>query len=181
MTRVLKALNRIEGVVLILVLVFLIGLTLAGVVLRYVFNNPFTWMEEVQLASLVWITFLGASLAFRYHAHVGIEIVVDLLPATAQKVMRVVIGVVIFVVLAYLFLRCLDFLQVFIATGRTTSTLGIPFTVVYGVAPVSIVLMAISYASTEFWPALRDLRSGAAPTDAPADVPFTPETPEVTE
>lgn len=155
-----RGLDLAEGAVLIVVLVGLVGLTFAGVVLRYVFNSPFTWMEEVQVASLVWLTFLGSSMAFRHYGHVAVEIVVDALPERVQAFTRLAIAVVVYLVLAYLFVRSLDFIEVFAGTGRSTPVLGIPFAVIYGIAPVSCVLMAISYTVSEVIPAIKDVRSG---------------------
>jgi len=157
MRRALRALDIVEVVVLVVVLVFLVGCTFAGVVLRYVFNSPFTWMEEVQLASMVWLAFLGGSLAFRSQGHVAVEIVIDALPIGAQRAARIVIGVLVYAILIYLFVRCMDFLQLFVMTGRGTPVLDVPYTIVYGIAPVAVVLMIISYTATEFWPALVEI------------------------
>ncbi|MCS3844598.1 TRAP transporter small permease [Microbacterium sp. AK031] len=157
MRRALKTLDTVEVVVLVAVLVFLVTCTFAGVVLRYVFNSPFTWMEEVQLASMVWLAFLGGSLAFRSHGHVAVEIVIDSLPTAAQRTARIAIGVIVYAILLYLFLRCMDFLQLFAMTGRGTPVLDMPYTIVYGIAPVAVVLMIISYTATEFWPALSEV------------------------
>ena len=49
------------------VLAILIVLTFAGVIWRYFLGKPFTWLEEVQTACMVWIVFsaAGAALAGR--------------------------------------------------------------------------------------------------------------------
>ena len=74
MKKLLDILDRVEVALASLVLLVLILMTAAGVVMRYVFNNPFTWEEELQLACMVWITFLAAAAAFRTQSHVAIEI-----------------------------------------------------------------------------------------------------------
>lgn len=162
MKRILRVLNAIEVTILVAVLAFLIGGTFAGVIMRYMVNHPLVWLEEIQLASMVWIAFLGASLAFRLKGHVAIEIVVDYLPRQARAVAEVLIGVVIYAVLAYLLVRSLGFIEMFVATDRRTPILGIPYAVVYGIAPVSVVLMAASYTATEFVDRLKELFDGNA-------------------
>lgn len=157
MKKTLKALDSIEVAAAITVLAVLIAVTVAGVVLRYIFNSPFKWMEEYQLASMVWLSFLGAPVAFTHKGHVAIELIVDSLPMVAQKIARVLIGVVVYLTISYLFVRSLDFLELFTRTGRSTPIIGIPYTVVYGIAPVSCVLMVISYTGTEFVEAIKDL------------------------
>lgn len=166
MKKTLKALDTTESALAIIVLVALIAVTVAGVILRYIFNSPFKWMEEYQLASMVWLTFLGAPVAFTHKGHVAIELIVDSMPEMAQRIVRIIIGVVVYATLAYLFVRSLDFLELFVRTGRSTPILGIPYTVVYGIAPVSCVLMVISYTGAEFAEAVKDLLGRSAEKNA---------------
>ena len=49
-----------------------ISLTFSQVILRYVFNNPFAWIEEISRYVFVWIVFLGAALAFRSGSHIKV-------------------------------------------------------------------------------------------------------------
>ncbi len=55
-----------------------------GVVLRYVFNYAFSWTEEVVRYSIVWLVFLGGSIAARRGAHIAMDIVVVYLPPRAK-------------------------------------------------------------------------------------------------
>ena len=50
MKKILDILDKIEVAVASLVLLVLICVTFFGVLMRYIFNNPFTWEEELQLA-----------------------------------------------------------------------------------------------------------------------------------
>ena len=54
-------LMNIDIVVASIILAILIVLTFLGVVWRYIFNAPFTWLEEVQTSCMVWIVFAGAN------------------------------------------------------------------------------------------------------------------------
>jgi len=55
-----------------------VGLTFAQVVLRYVFNTPQTWVEEVGRYLFIWITFLGAAAAFSRDTHIRVDAVMAL-------------------------------------------------------------------------------------------------------
>ncbi|MFQ9703894.1 MAG: TRAP transporter small permease [Enterocloster clostridioformis] len=123
----------------------LIAFTFVGVPMRYLMSHPFTWEEELQLACMVWITFLAAPAAFRSKSHVAIEIVVDALPAGLRRAAEVLIAVVVYVVLIYFLLRSHNFIAVMLKTNRKTPILMIPYSWIYSIAPVSIVLMLISY------------------------------------
>ena len=49
MKKILDILDRIEVAVASLVLAVLIGVTFVGVPMRYIFSQPFTWEEELEL------------------------------------------------------------------------------------------------------------------------------------
>jgi len=62
-----------------------VSLTFAQVVLRYVFNNPQAWAEEVGRYLFVWITFLGAAAAFARDTHIRIDVVLNLFGERAMR------------------------------------------------------------------------------------------------
>lgn len=64
-------LMNLDIVVASIILAILIVLTFLGVVWRYIFNAPFTWLEEVQTSCMVWVVFAGAGAAFRSGNHVA--------------------------------------------------------------------------------------------------------------
>ena len=123
----------------------LIVLTFAGVIWRYFLGKPFTWLEEVQTACMVWIVFSAAGAAFRMGNHVAIEMIVDLMPRALQKVMTILISVVVVAVLGYLFDKTIGFIQIFLRSGRATSMMKIPFWLIYGIAIPAYIDMIVSY------------------------------------
>lgn len=136
---------NLDTIVASVVLAILIILTFAGVIFRYVLGAPFTWLEEVQTSCMVWIVFAAAGAAFRAGNQVAIEMIVDMMPKKAQKIAQIFISVVVVVVLAYLFYQSIGFINIFVKSGRSTPMLKIPYTFVYGIAPVSYILMIASY------------------------------------
>lgn len=143
--KLLSVLGNLDIIVACVVLVALIIMTFLGVIFRYALKSPFTWLEEVQMACMVWIVFAAGGAAFRTGNHVAIEMIVDMFPKKVQKVFEWVIAAVVFVVLAYLFYQSLGFIGMFLKSGRSTSMIKIPYALVYGIAPVSFVLMVVSY------------------------------------
>ena len=127
------------------VLAILIVLTFAGVIWRYFLGKPFTWLEEVQTACMVWIVFSAAGAAFRMGNHVAIEMIVDLMPRALQRVMTILISVVVVAVLGYLFDKTIGFIQIFLRSGRATSMMKIPFWLIYGIAIPAYIDMIVSY------------------------------------
>ena len=48
-------------------------MVIVAVLLRYVFNNPLTWGEELIVALLTWMVFIGAASASRAQMHIRID------------------------------------------------------------------------------------------------------------
>ena len=144
----LMILENVEAVLAGIVLVALVLGTFLGVFARYVFNKPFNWLEEMQLAAMVWISFLMAGVCFRRGGHVAIEIVVDSLPQKVQRVIEIFIAVIVYAVLICFLRSSISFTELFARTARKTPILAIPYKYIYGIGPVSAVLMMISYTVT---------------------------------
>ena len=66
-------------------LALMVVLVFGNVVLRYAFNSGITVSEELSRWLFVWLTFVGAILALRNHAHLGMDSVVSKLPAWGKK------------------------------------------------------------------------------------------------
>ena len=63
----------------------MVVLVFGNVVLRYVFNTGITISEEASRWLFVWMTFVGAIIALRKHAHLGMDSLVSRLPTVAKK------------------------------------------------------------------------------------------------
>lgn len=146
-----KVIGNLDILVASVALIVLIVLTFMGVIMRYVVGKPYTWLEEVQLFCMIWIVFAAGGAAFRTGSHVAIEMVVEMFPESVQKVIGYLIDIIVFLVIAYLFWNSIGFIQMFVKNGRSSSMLKIPMTVQYGIAPVSYILMIISYFYSKYF------------------------------
>ena len=57
--------------------ILMIGVVAAQVFFRYVLNHSLFWSEELARYILVWLTFLGASVAYRRGVHPRIDLFVS--------------------------------------------------------------------------------------------------------
>jgi TRAP-type C4-dicarboxylate transport system permease small subunit len=71
-----QALKAVIAICLAVMVVLVFG----NVALRYIFNSGITMSEELSRWLLVWLTFLGAIVALRQHAHLGVDTLVRMLP-----------------------------------------------------------------------------------------------------
>ncbi|WP_406720915.1 MULTISPECIES: TRAP transporter small permease [Thioclava] len=65
-------------------------ITFVNVVLRYVFNASLIWGLEVVLILFAWLVILGVSYAFKKTAHLGVDVITNMLPARGKRLMAVV-------------------------------------------------------------------------------------------
>lgn len=70
--------EHIETYLASVLIVFFSLLVIFQVVMRYVFNSPLTWSEELSRFAFVWFVYVSASYAVRYQRHVKFNIFVDL-------------------------------------------------------------------------------------------------------
>ena len=63
--------------VLMVVLIAIFGWLVYG---RYILNATPTWVEQVALLSVVWITFLGAAVGIRRGTHLSVDFIRDAAP-----------------------------------------------------------------------------------------------------
>ena len=77
-------------VAIALCLAAMVVLVFSNVVLRYVFNSGIATSEELSRWLLVWLTFLGAIVALRQHAHLGVDTLVRALPPRGRFICFIV-------------------------------------------------------------------------------------------
>jgi len=83
--RIVDAYFRFLKFFIVTCLALMVVLVFGNVVLRYAFNSGITVSEELSRWLFVWLTFVGAILALRNHAHLGMDSVVSKLPAWGKK------------------------------------------------------------------------------------------------
>jgi TRAP-type C4-dicarboxylate transport system permease small subunit len=95
MRHLLPRVERLVEWLMALALAVMVVLIFANVVLRYAFNSGIAWAEEMSRLMFVWLIFLGAILALRRHAHLGVELLQARLPRWARRSSAIVSHVLI--------------------------------------------------------------------------------------
>ncbi len=71
--------------VMVLCLAAMCVMVFGNVVLRHVFDSGINTSEELSRFMFIWLTFLGAIVAMREGGHLGMDMVVRLLPGRARR------------------------------------------------------------------------------------------------
>lgn len=108
---------------------------------RYIMNSSLSWSEELSRYILVWISFLGASVAARRGENLGIELVRDRLePGTRRAVVAVAEG---FVLIFWIFIVYYGIRYAFQNLTQMSASLPISYGYVYFGIPVGATLMGL--------------------------------------
>jgi len=76
--------ERVVQVTLVGMVAIMTIIIIVQVFMRYLFLYSLSWSEEVARYLMIWVAFLGASLALKYGFHIGIEFVIARIPEKAR-------------------------------------------------------------------------------------------------
>lgn len=77
--------DRIEEGLIAGILGVMTALTFANVVMRYGFNQNILWALELTVFLFGWLVLLGASYAVKKGAHLGVDVVINILPPAPRR------------------------------------------------------------------------------------------------
>jgi len=81
-----NGLEKIETVLVSLALLFMIGLAFLQVVLRNVWDTGIDWGDPIVRTLVLWVGFLGASIATHQKGHIRFDVVSKFLPPKVHRV-----------------------------------------------------------------------------------------------
>ncbi|GAB1583854.1 TRAP transporter small permease [Phyllobacterium phragmitis] len=81
----------------------MVAVVSAQVVMRYAFNDSFDWADEVSRIAFVWTIFLAIPLGVRDGSHIGIELLVERLPAGLRRLVARIISALAAIMMAVVF------------------------------------------------------------------------------
>ena len=95
--------NRLVEVVLIALMALLVIDVWIGVADRYVFRWQFNWPEPLARYLMIWTVLLAISSGIARREHIGLTIVIDVLPAPVRRMCLILADVLALGLFAYLF------------------------------------------------------------------------------
>lgn len=84
-TRLGEFTDYVEETLIALFLGLMTLLTFTNVVFRYVFNSNILWALELTVFMFAWMVLVGASYGVKKHFHIGVDVLINLLPASLRK------------------------------------------------------------------------------------------------
>lgn len=96
--------DRFEEILISVILGIMTLITFANVVMRYGFNKNILWALELTVFLFGWLVLLGASYAIKKGAHLGVDIVVNILPPKPRRTMGLV-AVAVCIIFSFMMLK----------------------------------------------------------------------------
>lgn len=87
-------LKNLDAVITATTLTLCVILVNLNVLMRYVFNHPLQWSEEIVTSLFVWTVFIGSAYAYRTHSHLGVDILVNRLHGTSKTIVSWIVTII---------------------------------------------------------------------------------------
>jgi TRAP-type C4-dicarboxylate transport system permease small subunit len=121
-------------------LLFGIGLSMSVIVAvqvfsRYVLNHSLFWSEELARYLLVWLTFLGASVAYYRSVHPGIDVIYARLPSPVRRVTAVMVHLLSMLLFGIMVVFGIKF--AYFIRQQISPALNLPKWLVFTIIPIS--------------------------------------------
>lgn len=96
------ALKNFDAVITGATLTACVVIVNVNVLMRYFFKAPLQWGDEVVTSLFVWTVFIGSAYAYRKHAHLGVDIVINRIYGKPKEIVQDVMAVLELLVLIML-------------------------------------------------------------------------------
>lgn len=137
-----KAIVKLLRYISFVIFVVMIVVVFAQVMLRYFFDAPLAWSDELARLLLVWMSFLGVALVHYSNAgHPAVTFIQEKFPVHFREMVNILLNLALAICFLVIFKASLDYT---IANHRFVSAvLHYPNSVKYAVMPLCMALMAI--------------------------------------
>lgn len=146
MKRINNVIRKFESLTVAIGLLGITALIFLNVLLRYIFKNSFTWAEELSRYLLVWITFIGGSLAVRDNVHVNMDLLLNNINIKLKKPLIYLIYLGSSLIMVYLSYSGFKIMNDVRVSGQVSTSMEfLPIWLVYLAVPIGSILMAMNY------------------------------------
>lgn len=136
-----KYTDKILNASIIILFLIMFGVTVLNVFMRYVLNSPLSFAVEMGRYTFAAIVYLGSIFVMRNDGHIGLDIIVDMMPKRVRNIIKKMTRVI---VLVYLSVFCYEsFCMVMSNWANRSSTMQIPMSIVYMVMVIGSIGMFI--------------------------------------
>ena len=142
--RVDETIAKVEQTLLVAFLGFIIFVAFLQIVLRNFFTTGLDWGDALVRNLVLWIGFIGATLATKEGKHINIDVVSRWLPSLGKEIVTLITHLFSFLICCLLIFAALKFLRNEIQMGNETF-LNIPAWIPEMILPLTFGLMTFRF------------------------------------
>lgn len=143
--------DRIEEVLISILLGLSTLLVFAQVVARYVFNAGITWAPELVQHFFLWTVMIGASYGFKHGVHLGVDVLMKKLPEVQRRIMALIAVLISLGFTGYMAYLSFFYVHDAYKMELTTVDLEIPQWIPHLALPIGFVLISIRLIQVFCW------------------------------
>ncbi|KUO51508.1 MAG: hypothetical protein APF76_17750 [Desulfitibacter sp. BRH_c19] len=117
---------------------------------RFVIKASLPWSEELARYIMAYAVFIGAAIAAKEGAHIGINVIVGALPKPFDKYMRGIAMFISFIFAALLLYLSIIIVMFLMKTGQKSPAMLIPIWIAYLSVPLGAILMSIRFLQSTY-------------------------------
>jgi C4-dicarboxylate transporter DctQ subunit len=139
-----KIIDRMEQRLLVTLLSLMILIAFSQIVLRNLFDTGLAWGDPLVRNLVLWVSFIGATLATKEGKHINIDVVSRWMPPRGKILVEAITGLFSSLVCALMTFAALKFIKNEAQMGGGTF-LGIPLWIPEIILPITFALMALRF------------------------------------
>ncbi len=144
-----EMISRVEQTLVVSFLGFMIFIAFLQIVLRNVFSTGLDWADSLLRNLVLWVGFIGATLATKEGKHINIDLVSRWLPSIGKNVVTLITHLFSFLVCCALTYATLKFVRNEIQMGQK-AFLDIPIWIPEMILPLTFGLMSYRFGLRSF-------------------------------
>jgi len=115
-------------------------MVIINVILRYGFGFVVPWSEELAVICFIWSVYFGISSCYKHKLHMGVDVIIALLPEKAKIPFNIVISVFLLAINLILAYLSYDYMML---SNKVTPVMGMSYFTINGVLFLCFSLMSI--------------------------------------
>ncbi|PKL83896.1 MAG: hypothetical protein CVV24_02805 [Ignavibacteriae bacterium HGW-Ignavibacteriae-3] len=136
---------KLEKIFLVIGVVVMTLVVFFDLLFRNLFDDGFIWAKELAAFLMIWVGFIGASLATKENKHLVVGIPEKLFPSKTLPYVSLLVCLIVFSVTIFIAYLGFNYVSETREFGETSLVLNIPLWIVQIIIPISLVAIAFRF------------------------------------
>jgi C4-dicarboxylate transporter, DctQ subunit len=145
LARARVAVDRLEEILMALLLAAMTVLTFVQVVLRYVFGTGFVWSLEVTTYCFAWLVLIGMSQGVRTRSHIAVDILATRLSVERRRALGWSVIVLCLIYTAMMLYGSLIFVERLYVLGHYARDIPLPRWLLVVILPIGFAMLGLRF------------------------------------